>query len=177
MIKLRHADYCNLKLFLLYLVVYGHWIEAWIESSEVCLWQYRIIYLIHMPLFAFLSGLFLRNQEDCVKQIRRLLPLYGLLQLIAVVFGGGQVSLLTPFWHLWYLLSYCFWAGFGCSGRSDHAVGQSNSRNLFVPCGVLWYYRKWCSFATFVLYFKQSAGFLFPDADSGQETSLQQSRS
>ena len=33
MIKMRNAYYCNLKIFLLYLVVYGHWIENQIQHS------------------------------------------------------------------------------------------------------------------------------------------------
>lgn len=111
MVKLRSARYCNLKLFLLYLVVYGHWIEAGIWDSEGLQSQYRLIYLVHMPLFVFLTGLFVRTTEDCGRQIRRLLPLYLLLQTAAVVFSGGSVKPLTPFWHLWYLLSCCFWMG------------------------------------------------------------------
>ncbi len=113
MIKLRRAGYCNLKLFLLYLVVYGHWIETSIGSSQAALVQYRLIYLIHMPLFAYLSGLFLCNKDDCLKQIKRLLPLYFILQTVISVFGGGSVELLTPWWTLWYLLSYCLWVGVG----------------------------------------------------------------
>lgn len=113
MVKLRQAGYCNLKLFLLYLVVYGHWIEPWIGHSQMLLTQYRWIYLIHMPLFAFLSGLFLRNRMDCLRQVKRLLPIYVVLQLAASAFSDGTFDILTPFWHLWYLLSYCIWAGLG----------------------------------------------------------------
>lgn len=109
MVKLRRAGYCNLKLFLLYLVVYGHWIEPWIGSSSVLSWQYRIIYLIHMPLFAFLSGLFSKSAQSCMRQIRRLLPIYAGAQGICILLGSGKI--LTPFWHLWYLLSCCVWAG------------------------------------------------------------------
>lgn len=110
MVKLRKAGYCNLKLFLLFLVVYGHWIENRIDSSEVLHMQYRLIYFVHMPLFVFLSGLFIRNGEDCVRQVKRLLPLYAGVQLLAVLVSGGAVSIWTPFWHLWYLLSFCWWA-------------------------------------------------------------------
>ncbi len=112
MIKMRNAYYCNLKIFLLYLVVYGHWIENEIKHSDVLELQYRIIYLLHMPLFAFVSGLFLRKSEDCAKQLKRLFPLYCVLQMGAVLLGNGEVELLTPYWHLWYLLSFCMWTGF-----------------------------------------------------------------
>lgn len=58
MIKFRQAYYCNLKAFLMVLVIYGHWIEPEIEHSRLLYTQYWWIYLLHMPLFAFLSGLF-----------------------------------------------------------------------------------------------------------------------
>ena len=30
----------------------------------------------------------------------------------AVLLENGEVELLTPYWHLWYLLSFCMWTGF-----------------------------------------------------------------
>lgn len=58
MVKLRDAQYCNLKLLLIFLVIYGHLIEPGIRNSEVLMVQYRWIYMVHMPLFCFLSGFF-----------------------------------------------------------------------------------------------------------------------
>ncbi len=109
MIKMRNAYYCNLKIFLLYLVIYGHWIENEMKNSSFLEMQYRWIYLLHMPFFAFVSGLFLRKSEDCSKQIKRLLPFYVVLQICAVLLSNGEVEFLTPYWHLWYLLSFCTW--------------------------------------------------------------------
>lgn len=123
MVKLRDARYCNLKLLMIYLVIYGHLIEPGIWNSPTLMTQYRWIYLVHMPMFAFLSGLFLDHGKACADQIKRMLPLYILLQAAAVLIGRGMVKPLTPYWHLWYLLSYCAWAGFGwlwyrfCKGR------------------------------------------------------------
>lgn len=111
MVALRQAGYCNLKLFLLYLVIYGHWIEPRIGSDIFLSAQYQLIYLIHMPLFAFLSGLFLKDSRSCARQIRKLFPIYAAAQGICILLGSGTVSVLTPFWHLWYLLSCCFWSG------------------------------------------------------------------
>ena len=109
MVKLRAANYCNLKLFLIFLVIYGHLIEPGIYRSEVLMLQYKSIYFVHMPLFCFLSELFLRSEKDCVSQLKRAFPLYAVLQMLAVVLGGGKVRWLTPWWHLWYLLSYAVW--------------------------------------------------------------------
>lgn len=39
MVKLRQAGYCNLKLLLLFLVLYGHWIEPQAQALE----QYRSV--------------------------------------------------------------------------------------------------------------------------------------
>ena len=109
MVKIRNANYCNLKLFLTFTVVYGHLIEPKIWHSDELMFQYRLVYMMHMPLFCFLSGLFLSNPKACKAQLFRMLPLYVLSQGIAVIFGNGEVEVLTPFWHLWYLLSYCTW--------------------------------------------------------------------
>ena len=61
MVKLRNAYYCNLKLLLIFLVVYGHAIEPSISEDPSLYRIYRLIYLFHMPLFAFLSGLFVKS--------------------------------------------------------------------------------------------------------------------
>ena len=112
MVKLRYANYCNLKFFLIFLVIYGHLIEPRIWESDILMTQYRWIYLIHMPLFSFLSGLFVNKEKDCGLQLIRILPLYLFLQMVAVLFGNGAVKFLTPWWILWYLLSYSIWLCF-----------------------------------------------------------------
>lgn len=112
MIKLRYANYCNLKLFLIFLVIYGHLIEPRIGESDILMVQYKWIYFVHMPLFSFLSGLFINKEKDCGTQILRMFPLYLLLQTAAFFFGNGAVKFLTPWWILWYLLSYSIWLGF-----------------------------------------------------------------
>ena len=72
--------------------------------------QYKWIYLFHMPLFTFLSGLFLNDRKACGRQCIKMLTLYIVLQTLAVILGNGKVKPLTPYWHLWYLLSYSVWA-------------------------------------------------------------------
>lgn len=131
MIKLRDARYCNLKLFLLYLVLYGHWIEPQIYDSEFILYQYKFIYGFHMPLFAFLSGLFIRNPDDCVRQIKKILPIYLLLQGMMTILKASE-DLLTPYWVLWYLLSDCLWL---CFGWIWFRIG--NKRSGYVCLGML----------------------------------------
>ena len=36
---------------------------------------YRLIYLFHIPLFAFVSGLFLKDSAGCLRQLGRMWPL------------------------------------------------------------------------------------------------------
>lgn len=65
-----------------------------------------------MPLFVFLSGLFLNDATACLHQIKRFIPLYILCQSIAYLFGAASDAA-TPWWIFWYLFSYCTWAGLG----------------------------------------------------------------
>ena len=109
MVKLRNACYCNLKLGLLFLVILGHWIEPEIGSEPELYRLYRLIYLFHMPLFVFLSGLFIKDSRSCLRQLKRMAPLYLLCQAVAVALG--QAPWHTPWWILWYLLSLCCWLG------------------------------------------------------------------
>ena len=111
MIKLREARYCNLKLLLIFLVIYGHTIETQIWHNTVLMTQYKFIYLVHMPLFAFLSGLFITDCRSCTVQLKRLLPIYIVLQTTAYLIKNGTLKLITPYWHLWYLLSCACWIG------------------------------------------------------------------
>ncbi|MBE6944781.1 MAG: hypothetical protein E7459_01675 [Ruminococcaceae bacterium] len=134
MVKLRKASYCNLKLFLLYLVVYGHWIEPQIGTSAVVLTQYRWIYYVHMPAFAFLSGLFLRDAGGCLRLLKRCLPIYVVAQLLACLLTGGNTSMATPWWHLWYLLSCSVWAALGWLW---FRFGRGKGKLLFLLVAVL----------------------------------------
>lgn len=107
MVKLREAKYCNFKLLLIVLVVFGHLIEP---KNH---WLYHAIYAFHMPAFAMLSGLF--SQKNQLLMAKKLILWYIVLQTVAVLFG--KTSVLTPYWHLWYLLSNVFWLLFGLAFR------------------------------------------------------------
>lgn len=115
-IKRREAFYCNVKLLLIFMVVYGHMIEGLIDTVEPLMQIYRVIYSVHMPMFLFLSGLFLKNRTSCLRQGRQMLLYYGVCQAVAVSLArivGRQWNYGTPVWHLWYLLSLACMAGVG----------------------------------------------------------------
>ncbi|MCD8160975.1 MAG: hypothetical protein LUE61_07335 [Clostridiales bacterium] len=104
-IKKRAAYLCNVKLFLLVLVVLGHSMEQAGMKGDLL---YRTIYLFHMPLFAFVSGLHLKTVPSCLRQAKSALMLYLPIQGGIALVVRGQ-TLTTPYWHLWYLLSLCWW--------------------------------------------------------------------
>lgn len=153
MVKFRGADYCNLKLLLIYLVVYGHWIEPWIWEDAGLMAQYRWIYLVHMPLFCFLTGLFVRSGADCVRQLRRMAPVYLIAQGIAVAFGTPPDR---PWWHLWYLLSGIIWMGAAWLllrlGRGKWLVLGLCVAAGCVACRVPWLDRTWSGSRTVVFF-------------------------
>ena len=120
-IKERKAYYCNLKVILIFLVVYGHLIEGRMEESAILMWQYRFIYSVHIPLFSLLSGCFLKERRFCALQFRNAMKYYVPIQLLVVAIGRllgiEGLSFTVPVWHLWYLLSLAWWSGI-CWGIS-----------------------------------------------------------
>lgn len=129
-IKSRDSGYCNIKVLLMFLVVYGHLIEEKIGESGILLQIYKLIYMVHMPLFVFLSGFFLKGKENSFRQMKKTLIMYVLLQggllVITYLLNWIQANILlftqnkwvvskmtmsTPYWHFWYLLSLSVWAG------------------------------------------------------------------
>lgn len=110
----RSAYFCNLKVLLILLVVYGHLIESKISDSAFFMWQYRIIYSVHIPLFAFVSGVFLKEKRVCFAQFKKALLYYTFFQLLSMtvikIVQGTVAPFTIPYWHLWYLLSLSCWA-------------------------------------------------------------------
>lgn len=113
--KRRSCDICNLKVFLLFCVVLGHALERDIGYDIAAANLYRVLYLFHMPLFAFISGLGAKSGRTCFKQARQAGKQYlcaqGLVLLICLLVrpGGLPLYLTRPYWHLWYLLSLASW--------------------------------------------------------------------
>ncbi|MCR4650884.1 MAG: acyltransferase family protein [Lachnospiraceae bacterium] len=106
----RIAYWDNLKAVLIILVVLGHMLEK--SGSECASAVYAMIYSFHMPLFVFVSGFFFKKGANWVTRL--FLP-YVLLQLIHGVcyallgISKLDLSLTTPHWTLWYLLSMSAW--------------------------------------------------------------------
>ena len=105
----------NIKVVLIFLVVFGHLIERYIESSNTLMVIYMFIYIFHMPLFIYTSGFLSKNlNKDKKVFFKNLLIPYILLNIVwytLVYIYTGQVKLpiLYPGWTLWFLLSLFFW--------------------------------------------------------------------
>jgi hypothetical protein len=59
--KNRDPYFSNLKFILIFLVILGHLIEKYIYVNHDLYSIYTVIYMVHMPLFAFISGFFLKT--------------------------------------------------------------------------------------------------------------------
>ncbi|QAS60730.1 acyltransferase family protein [Clostridium septicum] len=115
--KLTNRNYLldNLKVLLMFCVVFGHVIEYYINQSNILKGIYIFIYIFHMPLFNFISGYFSKNVEKISKGAIKglLLPylIFDMIWYMVVYIGTGEFmfSVLYPGWTLWYLLSLFFW--------------------------------------------------------------------
>lgn len=111
----KRDDYFdNIKALLIFLVVFGHILNAFSENA-VANYLYKVIFSFHMPAFIFISGYFARCNPK--KTIVKILPLYLVFQILQIVFRFFNESfmqkewqpfhfqLFTPRWTLWYLLA------------------------------------------------------------------------
>ncbi|WNS76954.1 acyltransferase family protein [Bacillus sp. DTU_2020_1000418_1_SI_GHA_SEK_038] len=117
--KKREYYFDNAKFILISLVVFGHFLQSFIEDSEGIYTLYKVIYTFHMPAFILISGYFAKgfNKKGYVSKITRKLILpYIIFQVIYSVFyfflykeSSFQVEPLKPHWSLWFLISLFSW--------------------------------------------------------------------
>ncbi len=119
----------NLRAILIVLVVFGHLIEPLLDDS-VYRDLYRFVYSFHMPLFAYVSGVFskkisLKGIGNLVYKVIFYQILFAITFGLAIHFAGYQTAvestlkissplqvvalILTPIWLLWYLVSLILW--------------------------------------------------------------------
>lgn len=114
-IKERNYLLDNLKVILIFFVVFGHTIEYYIKDSKLLMTLYIFIYIFHMPLFIFISGYLSKNFYKMKrKAVKNLLIPYIIFNMIwyTAVYIGTKKAMFTvmyPGWTLWYLLSLFFW--------------------------------------------------------------------
>lgn len=117
----RDSYWDSLKFILIFLVVLGHCIGSYRPCGGINLAIYNFIFIFHMPLFIFVSGMFsqINDQEKYKLGILRILETYLVFQLIRSVTAmliSGNVTfmsiasdIVTPRYTLWYLMSLIFW--------------------------------------------------------------------
>jgi len=115
----RNAYFDNAKLLLIFLVVFGHFIEPLTHASNSINTLYTWIYTFHMPAFIFLAGFFAKgsgNLQYIGRFAKRLLIPYVIFQTIytGYYFFIGKNHWLTdhifyPHWSLWFLVSLFCW--------------------------------------------------------------------
>jgi fucose 4-O-acetylase-like acetyltransferase len=108
-IKKHDPYFDNIKLLLIFLVVFGHIIENKIAVDPIYRNIYIMIYSFHMPLFVFISGYFSKNLEKSDKNAFKTGLLYLLIHIVIDLFATDPAPLLTPYWLDWYLLSLFIW--------------------------------------------------------------------
>jgi len=112
--KRRDYLFDNLKILLIFLVVFGHAVANVGTNIALRGSLYIFIYLFHMPLFVFVSGYFSKNIDKCrAKAIKDLLLPFIVFNLIWYAsVGNFKFPIYYPGWTLWYLLSLFVWRFF-----------------------------------------------------------------
>nr|WP_174506756.1 acyltransferase family protein [Acinetobacter sp. Marseille-Q1620] len=103
------------KAILIFLVVFGHFIEQMIGWGQITSHTVLgVIYFVHMPAFIFISGLLFKD-KNWIKNIIFFLSLYLPFQFLYPAFDAiwtGQIRFNwfeRPYWILWYMLGMMVW--------------------------------------------------------------------
>ncbi|MGY3211421.1 acyltransferase family protein [Mucilaginibacter sp. HD30] len=106
----------NLKSVLICCVVIGHFIEPYIHQAAYFEIIFVCIYSFHMPVFVFLSGYLSKsnNSISAYKMVTTLLIPYIIFSSLwhlreNIHTRTLDFDLLSPTFHLWYLLSLFSW--------------------------------------------------------------------
>lgn len=102
----------NLKVILIFLVVFGHCIMIFLNDITIKVYMY--IYLFHMPTFVFISGYFFkRRNKKVLSFILKYLVFQCLYLLVASIIDKNTnfniSSIFDPYWIMWYMYCLIFW--------------------------------------------------------------------
>ncbi|MBF2685556.1 acyltransferase family protein [Listeria welshimeri] len=115
----RESYFDNAKFILIFLVVFGHFLQTFIAEYASVRILYIYIYTFHMPAFILISGFFAKSFGKpgyLKKMMKKLILPYVFFQLIYSIFyyfllnkDNLSLKILDPEWSLWFLLSLFFW--------------------------------------------------------------------
>lgn len=115
-VKLRNPYWDNIKFLLIIFVVIGHFLDYLTGSNRLAQAIYVFLYSFHMPMFLFVSGLFLKYDDKHRLRIDRVV--YYILIGYAMKFGLFLVDLIAggdPEWS-WLTTSNAPWYMFVTAG-------------------------------------------------------------
>lgn len=114
----RNAFFDNAKVFLIFLVVFGHMIQPFIHDSNGIQSIYVWIYTFHMPAFILLAGFFAKgsgNKKYIWNLMKKLIIPYFIFQTLYTMYyffigkADWQTGVFYPQWSLWFLFSLFSW--------------------------------------------------------------------
>ncbi|MZD10701.1 acyltransferase family protein [Streptomyces sp. SID5785] len=118
--KARESYFDNVKYLTIVLVACGHAWEPLTYGSRAVHAAYLFVYAFHMPAFALVSGYFSRSFDMAPGRIRRLLTgvvvPYVVFEVAYTLFyrwaqddPGYPISLLDPWYLMWFLVALFVW--------------------------------------------------------------------
>lgn len=113
--SMRNTRLDTLKGILILLVVFGHFIETLIDSSQIFKTLYLFIYSFHIPLFVGISGYVTStvSPKKSIPIIAATLLLFTVLYELFELGTTGNFSkypfIVVPNWIMWYLYSLVCW--------------------------------------------------------------------
>lgn len=112
-LSLRDERLDSLKFILILLVCFGHVFQINLSNyNEFSLAFYKLIYTIHVPLFAFLSGYFTNSDKNYRKSFVSLVGIIIWGNILWFICSGEKFTLgsfFTPQYHLWYIMALIWW--------------------------------------------------------------------
>src|SRR5690606_8207293 len=106
----RDYYFDNAKFILIFLVVFGHLIQSYIDSNSFFSALYKLLYTFHMPAFILVSGYFAKGIYEkgyIFKIIKKLIIPYLIFQVIYSIFyyvlyskSMLTIDFLNPHWSL-----------------------------------------------------------------------------
>jgi fucose 4-O-acetylase-like acetyltransferase len=115
----RNPSWDNVKAILIFMVVFGHFIELHIDGAPLLRPIWIFMYAFHMPMFALVSGMYSkaslddRQSTQLIKNIVVPLISFELIYELTEYALSGKFSvyagLIAPYWMLWYLASLLSW--------------------------------------------------------------------
>ncbi|MBR0261203.1 MAG: CapA family protein [Selenomonadaceae bacterium] len=109
----RLAYWDNIKGFLIILVVFAHCLFA-LQNRPLNNFIVDAIYMFHMPAFVFVSGFFSKSDHSrsffpMMNLVIAFILLNGFFLTREIFMGGGNLSLVNPYFSAWYLLALIVW--------------------------------------------------------------------